>query len=58
MKMHSVVTALAIFVLGGLVGHAVTLPSTAGGEPSVAQVSPFELTMKAGQLPVQTANAI
>ncbi len=58
MKAYSVFGAIAIFVLGGLVGHAVTLPSAAGNEPGVAQVSPFELTMKAGHLPVQTADAI
>ena len=58
MRMHSVIAAIAIFVLGGLVGHAVTLPSAAGNEPGVAQVSPFDLTMKAVHLPVQTADAI
>ena len=58
MKAHSVFGAIAIFILGGLVGHVVTLPSAAGNEPGVAQVSPFELTMKAGHLPVQTADAI
>ena len=58
MKVHSVFGAIAIFVLGGLVGHAVTLPSAASNEASVAQVSPLELTLKAGHLPVQTANAI
>ena len=57
MKMHSVVGAVAIFVLGGLFGHAVTLPSVSA-EASVAQISPLELTMKAGHLPVQTADAI
>ena len=57
MKMHSVVGAVAIFVLGGLFGHAVTLPSVSA-EASVAQISPLELTMKAGYLPVQTADAI
>jgi hypothetical protein len=58
MKAHSVFGAIAIFVLGGLVGHVVTLPSAAGSAANVAQISPLELTMQAGHLPVQTADAI
>jgi hypothetical protein len=58
MKAHSVIGAMAIFVLGGLVGHVMTVPSTVGAETSSAQISSYELTLKAGHLPVQTANAI
>ena len=58
MKAHSVIGAMVIFVLGGLVGHIMTVPSTAGTETSPAQISSYELTLKAGHLPVQTANAI
>ena len=58
MKAHSVFGAIAIFVLGGLVGHVVTLPSAAGNAPSSAQVSPLELTLKAGNMPIQFADAI
>ena len=53
----NVVAAIAIFVLGGLVGHVITLPPVSA-ETSVAQISPFELTLKAGHLPVQAADAI
>ena len=49
--------AASIFVLGGLVGHAVTLPPVSA-ETNAAQISPLELTLKAGYLPVQTADAI
>ena len=58
MKAHSVIGAIAIFVLGGLVGHVVTPSTKVSAEPSIAQISPYELTLKAGHLPVQTANAI
>jgi len=53
----NIVSAVVLFVLGGLVGHVVTLPSV-NAEPTVAQISPFELTLKAGVLPVQVADAI
>jgi len=56
MKLN-VFAVAAIFVLGGLVGHAITLPSVSA-ETSAAQISPLELTLKAGYLPVQTADAI
>jgi hypothetical protein len=58
MKAHSVIGAMLIFVLGGLVGHVMTVPSTVSAEASPAQISSYELTLKAGHLPVQTANAI
>ena len=58
MKAHSVVGAVAIFVLGRLVGHVMTLPSSVNAAASPLQISSFELTMKAGSLPVQAANAI
>ena len=58
MKAHSVIGAAVIFVLGGLVGHVMTLPTTVSAEASPAQISSYELTLKAGHLPVQTANAI
>ena len=58
MKAHSVVGAAVIFVLGGLVGHFVTLPTTVRAEASPAQISTYELTLTAGHLPVQTADAI
>jgi hypothetical protein len=35
-----------------------TLPTTVSAEASPAQISSYELTLKAGHLPVQTANAI
>jgi len=56
MKLN-VIAAAAIFVLGGLVGHVVTLPSVSA-KTSITQISPIELTLKAGHLPVQTADAI
>jgi hypothetical protein len=51
------IAAVMIFVLGGLVGHVITPPSVSA-ETTVAQISPDELTLKAGHLPVQTADAI
>jgi hypothetical protein len=56
MKLN-VISAIVIFVLGGLVGHVVTLPPV-NAETSVAQVSTLELTLKAGHLPVQAFDAI
>jgi hypothetical protein len=56
MKLN-VIAAAAIFVLGGLVGHAITLPSVSA-ETNVAQVSPLELTLRAGDLSLQVADAI
>ena len=56
MKLH-VMSAMIIFALGGLIGHVITLPSVSA-ETSVAQISPLELTLKAGHLPVQVADAI
>jgi F420-0:gamma-glutamyl ligase-like protein len=58
MKSHIVAIAVATFVLGGLVGHIVTLPSPVAATTPVAQISSFELTTKAGHLPLQSANAI
>jgi len=49
---------MVIFVLGGLVGHVMTVPSTVRAEAGPAQISSYELTLKAGHLPLQTANAI
>ena len=59
MKLN-VISAIVIFVLGGLVGHVVTLPPV-NAETSAAQISPIsplELTTKAGHLPVQSFDAI
>jgi hypothetical protein len=56
MKLN-VIAAAAIFVLGGLVGHVITLPSV-NAETSVAQISPTELTLKADYLPAQASDAI
>ena len=58
MKAHSVIGAMVIFVLGGLVGHVMTVRSTVGAETGPAQISSYELTLKAGHLPIQTASAI
>lgn len=57
MKLN-LITAAAIFVLGGLVGHATTLSYQVSDAGIVAQISPLELMLKAGNLPVQTADAI
>jgi hypothetical protein len=53
----NVIAAIGIFVLGGLVGHVITLPSVSA-ETNASQVSPLELTLKAGPLPAQAADAI
>jgi hypothetical protein len=58
MKTNSIATAVAIFMLGGLVGHIATRPSAASAEANVTQVSSFELTLRAVNLPVQSADAI
>jgi len=57
MKTHVIIFVLFIFVLGGLVGHLVS-PRPVSGEIGAAQVLPLELTIKAGDLPVQMADAI
>ena len=57
MRVQSIGAAVAIFALGAVAGHAMS--SYKASEAAViAQVSSFELTMKAGHLPVQTADAI
>jgi hypothetical protein len=58
MKTHSIAAAVAIFMLGGLVGHIITLPTSVSAETTTVQISPLELTLKAGPLPVETADAI
>lgn len=58
MKSHSIIGAVALFVLGGLTGHVMTLPSAVKADAAAAQISTYDLTMKAGHLPVQTASAI
>ena len=58
MKARSVGAAVAIFALGAVAGHAMSSSYKASDAAIIAQVSSFELTMKAGNLPVQTADAI
>jgi hypothetical protein len=58
MKMQNIGAAVAIFALGAVAGHVVTSSYTVSDAAIIAQISPFELTMKATNLPVQTANAI
>ena len=58
MKAQSIGAAVAIFALGAFAGHAMSSSYKASDAASIAQVSPFELTMKAGSLPVRTADAI
>ena len=50
--------AVAIFALGAMAGHAVSSGQKLNGDAAIAQISTFDLTIKAGNLPVQTANAI
>jgi hypothetical protein len=50
--------AFAIFALGAVTGHAVSSAQKIGSEPIVSQISALDLTMNAGNLPVQTADAI
>ena len=58
MKIQSIGAAVAIFALGAVAGHAMTSSYKVSDAAIVAQISSFELTMKAADLPVQTANAI
>ena len=57
MKLN-IIAAAVIFVLGAMVGHATTLPYQVTDAAVSAQISPFELTLSAGHLPVQVADAI
>ena len=57
-KAQSIGTAVAIFVLGAVAGHAMTSSYKVSDAAIVAQISPFELTVRAVDLPVQTADAI
>jgi hypothetical protein len=57
MKMN-VIAAVVIFALGAIAGHATTLSYQVGDAAISAQVSPLELTLKAGYLPIQVADAI
>lgn len=58
MKIRSVVVAAAIFALGAVVGHTMTLPSTVQAEVRVAQDLSLELTRKAGNLLSESYDAI
>ena len=58
MKIQSIVAAIAIFAVGAVMGHAVTLSRDVSDAAITAQISTFDLTMKATNLPVQTADAI
>lgn len=58
MRVQSIGAAVAIFALGAVAGHAMTSSYKASEAAVIAQVSSFELTIKAGHLPVQTADAI
>jgi len=58
MKIQSIVAAIAIFAVGAVMGHAVTLSHNVSDTAITAQISTFELTMKAGNLPLQSADAI
>ena len=43
----NIIAAVAIFVLGGLVGHVITLPPVSA-ETSTAQISPLGCGLKIG----------
>lgn len=58
MKLNMITATVAIFILGGLIGHALTLPSPVKADATIAQVSPLELTMKASDLPIESFDAI
>jgi hypothetical protein len=49
--------AFAIFALGAIVGRA-SAPTAALASLADAQISTYELTLKAGPLPVQSADAV
>jgi hypothetical protein len=57
-KVQGIGAAVAIFALGAVAGHAMTSSYTVSDAAIIAQISPFELTIKAVNLPVQTADAI
>jgi hypothetical protein len=57
MKAH-IAGAVAIFMLGAITGHTMTAPASVRMQANVAQVSPFDLTLKATNLPAETADAI
>jgi hypothetical protein len=57
MKRPGIVAGVVILILGGLVGQVNKLSSSVKAETSVAQVSPFELTMNASSLPVESFDA-
>jgi hypothetical protein len=57
MKIQSIVVAAAIFALGAVLGHAMTLPSVQA-DVRVAQDVALELTRKAGNLPSESYDAI
>jgi hypothetical protein len=58
--MHRYVAAigLGIFILAAIVGHAMTSPAPVIAATNNSVVSPFELTLTAKDLPVETADAI
>jgi hypothetical protein len=57
-KLQSIGAAIAIFALGAVAGHAMTLSYKVSDAAIIAQISSFELTMKAANLPLQIADAI
>jgi hypothetical protein len=58
MSKFAIVASLAIFAIGALVGRATTPMPVLASEAQVATISTYELTQKAGPLPVQVADAI
>jgi hypothetical protein len=57
MKMN-VIAAVVIFALGAIAGHATSLSYQVSDAAISAQVSPLDMMLKAGELPVQVADAI
>ena len=58
MSKFAIVASLAIFALGAIVGRATTPMPIMASEAQVGTISTYELTLKAGPLPVQVADAI
>jgi len=57
MKMN-VIAAVVIFALGAIAGHATSLSYQVSDAAISAQVSPLDMMLKAGELPMQVADAI
>jgi hypothetical protein len=58
MNKYLLAMACGLFVLGAVVGHALTVQASVTAGAKASEISPFDLMLKAKDLPVETADAV